>query len=62
MNLLHKLSKDLLSLPRVTMYSTWTQWMTAESDSQSNSSETQQRKVAESGSQHMAQGLNEEDG
>ena len=44
------------------MYSTWTQWMTAESDSQSNSSETQQRKVAESGSQHMAQGLNEEDG
>ena len=39
--------------PRMTMYSTQTQWMTVESDSQTHSSGTQQKKMAESGSPHM---------
>ena len=42
------------------MYSTLNQRMTAESDSQSHNSGTQQKKVAESGSSHTAQGLSEE--
>ena len=48
--------------PRITMYNTKTQRMTAESDSCSHSSETQRKKVAESGSLHIAQRLIEEDG
>ena len=48
--------------PRITMYSAVTQQMTAESDSCSHSSETPQKKVAEFGSLHIAQGLSKEDG
>ena len=36
--------------PQITMYSTGTQRMMADSDSHSHSSETQQKKVAEAGS------------
>ena len=49
--------------PRITMYSAVTQQMTAEpADSCSHSSETPQKKVAEFGSLHIAQGLSKEDG
>ena len=57
LSLRHKLSKDLLSLPWILMYNTQAQCITTESDSLSHSPRTQQRKAAESGSRHMAQGL-----
>ena len=44
------------------MYSTQNQRIMAEGDSQSYSSGIQQKKVAESGSTHTAQGLSKEDG
>ena len=52
LSLLHTHSKDLLSLPWIIMYRTRTQQMTAESDSRTHSSGTQQKKMAESGSPH----------